>query len=238
MNNLIKLIPVLFAAFAFNAHAAVIDFEDVAEGTESTSIVSGGFRFIANNAGAIYVTNGARCDPACASNGTRTLTAAGELLGYADQVTVSLAAGGDFRITSVDAAELFPFPFLADGASVITFAGFADGALVTGGSLMLDQLVDGPGGFNDFQTFVLSGAVVDTFVFTGLGSLTGNDGFTLDNLVVEIVDGGPDPDPDPDPDPVEMPEPGSMALGALGLIGMSLARRRSAGRAAACSQAG
>lgn len=227
MNNLIKLIPALFAAFAFSAHAAVIDFEDVAEGTEGTSIVSGGFRFDANNAGAIYVTNGARCDPACASNGTRTLLAAGDLLGYADQVTVSLVAGGDFRILSVDAAELFPFPFLDDGAAVITFQGFADGALVTSGSLVLDQLVDGPGGFDDFQTFLLPSTVVDSFVFTGMGSLTGNDGFSLDNLVVELVDGGPDPDP------VEMPEPGSMALGALGIIGMSLARRRPAGRAAA-----
>lgn len=233
MNNIIKLIPVLCAALVFNAQAAVIDFEDVAEGTEGTSIVSGGFRFDANNAGAIYVTNGARCAPACASNGTRTLMAAGVLLGYADQVTVSLAAGGDFRLSSVDAAELFPFPFLADGAAVITFQGFADGAMVTGGSLMLDQLVDGPGGFNDFQTFTLPGTVVDTFVFTGLGSLTGNDGFTLDNFVVELAGGGPDPDPDPDPDPVEMPEPGTMALGALGIIGMAFARRRSA----ACSRA-
>ena len=231
MNSLIKLVPIFFAALAFNTHAAVIDFEDVAEGTESTSIVSGGFRFAANNAGAIYVTNGARCAPACASNGTRTLMAAGVLLGYADEVTVSLAAGGDFRITSVDAAELFPFPFLADGASLIGYQGFADGAAVTSGSLMLDQIVDGPGGFDDFQTFMLPGTVVDRFVFTGLGSLTGNDGFTLDNLVVEVVDGGSDPDPDPDP--VEVPEPGTIGLASLGLIGMSLVRRR----AATCPQA-
>lgn len=236
MKNLIKLIAIFFAGFAFSAHAAVIDFEDVAEGTESTSIVSDGFRFDANNAGAIYVTNGARCDPACASNGTRTLTAAGVLLGYADEVTVSRAEGGDFRITSVDAAELFPFPFLADGAALISYLGLADGAVVTSGSFLLDQLVDGPGGVDDFERFVLPGTLVDTFVFTGVGSLSGNDGFTLDNLVVELVDGGgPDPDPDPDPEPV--PEPGTVALGALGIIGMSLARRRTAGRAGACPHA-
>lgn len=234
MYYLIKLIPILFAALAFSAHAAVIDFEDVAEGTESTSIVSGGFRFQANNAGAIYVTNGARCDPVCASNGTRTLLAAGVLLGYADEVTVSVAAGGDFRITSVDAAELFSFPFLDDGATMINYMGLADGAVVASGSFLLDQLVDGPGGAEDFQRFVLPGTVVDTFIFTGLGSVTGNDGFSLDNLVVEIVDdGGPDPDPDPEP----VPEPGTIALGALGIIGMSLARRRRGARAGACPHA-
>lgn len=235
MHYLIKLIPILFTALALSAHAAVIDFEDVAEGTESTSIVSGGFRFQANNAGAIYVTNGVRCAPPCASNGTRTLMAAGVLLGYADEVTVSRAEGGDFRITSVDAAELFSFPFLGDGAALINYMGFADGAVVTSGSFLLDQLVDGPGGADDFQQFALPGTVVDTFIFTGVGSVTGNDGFTLDNLVIELVGGG-GPDPDPDPEPV--PEPGTMALGALGLIGMSLARRRTGGPAGACPHAG
>mgnify|MGYP000368438839 CR=1 FL=1 len=236
MKNTIKLIPILFACFAFSAHGALIDFEDIAEGTEGTIVVSGGFRFVANNAGAIYVTGGTRCAPPCASNGTRTLLAAGTLLGYADQVTVSRAAGGDFILSSVDAAELFPAPFLADGAAQINFQGLADGAVVTSGSLLLDQMVDGVGGLDDFQRFVLSGLAVDTFIFTGIGSFTGNDGFTLDNFVVELVgDGpGPDPDPDPDPDPGEVPEPGTVALGALGIIGMSVARRR---RAAACPQA-
>lgn len=231
MNNLIKLILMFFAALAFNAHAAVIDFEDVAENIESTNEISRGFRFVANNAGAIYVTNGAACDPPCASNGTRTLTAAGVLLGYADEVTVTRAAGGDFRLTSLDAAGLFPIPFLADNAALIAYQGLLDGMVVTSGALTLDLIVDGPGGVADFQTFILSGAVVDTFIFTGMGSVTGNNGFTLDNLVVELVDGGGGPDPG------EVPEPGTMALAALGFIGMSLARRRAPCRAAACPQA-
>lgn len=237
MKNIIKLIPILFAAIAFSAHGAVIDFEDIAEGTEGTNVVSGGFRFVANNAGAIYVTGGSRCAPPCASNGTRTLLAAGTLLGYADQVTMSRAAGGDFILTSLDAAELFSAPFLADGAAQINFQGLADGAIVTSGSLVLDQMVDGVGGLDDFQRFALSGLVVDTFIFTGVGSFTGNDGFTLDNFVVELVGGGPgpDPDPDPDPDPVGVPEPGTMALAGLGILGMSLARRRARGRAPACT---
>ena len=237
MNNLLKLLPILFSAAAFSAHAAVIDFDDIVEGTEATSVVSNGFKFMANYAGAIYVTGGSSCAPPCASNGTRTLLAAGPLLGYADQVTVSRAAGGDFKLTSLDAAELFSAPFLADGAAQISYQGFTDGVLVTSGSLMLDQLVDGPGGAADFQTFAMPGMVVDTFVFTGLGSFTGNNGFTLDNFVVDLLDGpGPDPDPDPDPEPGEVPEPGSLALGALGITGMALARRRGAGRAA-CPQA-
>lgn len=234
MYNLLKLLPILVSAVALSAQAAIIDFEDVAEGTEGTSVISNGFTFSANYGGAIYVTGGASCAPPCASNGTRTLLAAGPLLGYADQVTVSRAAGGDFRLTSIDAAELFSAPFLADGALQISYQGFNSGALVSSGSLVLDQLVDGPGGLPDFQTFAMSGMVVDTFVFTGLGSFTGNNGFTLDNLIVDLVGGpGPDPDPDPDPDPGEVPEPGTLALGALGIIGMSVARRR---RATACPQ--
>jgi hypothetical protein len=230
VKNIVKLILILCAAMAFSAHADVIDFEDIAEGAEGTNVVSGGFRFIANNAGAIYVTGGSRCEPPCASNGTRTLLAAGTLLGYADQVTMSRASGGDFKLTSIDAAELFSAPFLADGAAQINFMGLFDGALVTSGSLVLDQIVDGVGGLDDFQRFALSGLVVDTFIFTGIGSFTGNDGFTLDNLVVELVGGGPDPDPDPG----EVPEPGTVALGALGLIGMAGARRL---RPAACPAA-
>lgn len=217
MKNFLKLIPVFFAAFVFNVQAAVITFEDLPENFESTDIVSGGFRFQANNDGAIYVTNGAACNPPCASNGTRTLTAAGPLFGYADEVTVTRAAGGDFMLTSVDAAELFPFPFLADNAASIAYQGLLDGMVVTSGSLMLDQIVDGPGGVDDFQTLMLSGAVVDTFIFTGMGGLNGNNGFTLDNLVV-----------------VEVPEPGTVSLAVLGLIGMAFGRRRARGRAAAC----
>lgn len=227
MNKLIKLILMFFAALTFNAYAAVIDFEDVEEDIESTNEISRGFRFVANNNGAIYITNGAACDPPCASNGTRALTAAGVLFGYADEVTVTRAAGGDFRLTSVDAAGLFPVPFLADNAAEIAYQGILDGTVVTSGSLMLDWIVDGPGGADDFQTFILPGTLVDTFIFTGMGSLSGNNGFTLDNLVVELVDGGGQ-------EPGEIPEPGTLALAALGFVGLSLGRRRAPCRPAAC----
>lgn len=224
MKHLIRIVAVLFAAAACSAQAAVIDFEDIGEDTEFTDVVSGGFRFVANNFGAIYITDGAACNPPCAANGTRTLFAAGPLLnGNADRVEVTRAAGGSFILSSVDAAEVFSAPFLDDGAALINYQGLLGGVEVTSGSLTLDQVVDGPGGLADFQQFALPGVTVDTFIFFGADGISGNNGFNLDNLVVELVNG-----------PGEVPEPATLALGALGAVAIALGRRRPAWRGGAC----
>lgn len=225
MKSIFKVLFVLCAAFASSAQADVIDFEDVPEGTISTDVVSNGFRFLANRNGAIYFTNGVACDPVCASNGTRTMLAPGPLLGglgFADQVAVMRAGGGEFILSSLEAAEVFSFPQTQDSAARIEFVGLLGGLVVASGSLELDLIVDGPGGVNDFQRFFLPGATVDTYIFTGEGGVSGNDGFTLDNLVVEFDDGQS-----------EVPEPGTLALGLLGALGFAAGRkRRSSGKAA------
>lgn len=224
MKSIIKLLLALAAAFACNVHAAVIDFEDVPEGTISTDVVSNGFRFLANRNGAIYFTNGSACEPVCAANGTRTMLAPGPLLanlGLADQVAVMRDGGGEFVLSSLEAAEVFTFPQTQDSAARIDFVGLLGGSLVASGSLVLDQLVDGPGGVNDFQRFFLPGVTVDTYIFTGEGGVSGNDGFTLDNLVVEFDD-----------QPSEVPEPGTLTLGLMGALGFTFARKRGAGKAA------
>ena len=218
MNAIVKLLLALAAGFALNVQAAIIDFEDVPEGTISTDVVSNGFRFQANRNGAIYFTNGVACTPVCAANGTRTMLVPGPLLaglGFADQVAVSRAGGGEFVLLSLDAAEVFSFPLTQDSAARIDFVGLLGGIQVTSGSLVLDQVVDGPGGLADFQQFLVSGLTVDTYIFTGEGGISGNNGFTLDNLVVEF-----------DEQPSDVPEPGTLALGALGALGFAVSRRR------------
>ena len=122
MNAIVKLLLALAAGFALNVQAAIIDFEDVPEGTISTDVVSNGFRFQANRNGAIYFTNGVACTPVCAANGTRTMLVPGPLLaglGFADQVAVSRAGGGEFVLLSLDAAEVFSFPLTQDSAARI-----------------------------------------------------------------------------------------------------------------------
>ena len=224
MKSILKVLFVLWAACASSAQADVIDFEDVPEGTISTDVVSNGFRFLANRNGAIYFTNGVACAPVCASNGTRTMLAPGPLLvnlGFADQVAVMRVGGGAFVLSSLEGAEVFAFPQTEDSAARIDFVGLLGGLVVASGSLVLDQIVDGPDGVNDFQQFFFPGVTVDTYVFTGEGGVSGNNGFTLDNLVVEFDD-----------EPSEVPEPGTLALGLMGALGFTVGRKRRTGKAA------
>lgn len=224
MKSIIKLLLALATATACNVQAAVIDFEDVPEGTISNDVVSNGFRIVANGNGAIYFTNGVACDPVCAANGTRTMLAPGPLLadlGFADQVSVMRVDGGVFILSSLDAAEVFSFPQTQDSAARIAFVGLLGGTLVASGALELDMIVDGPGGVDDFQQFFLPGVTVDTYIFTGEGGESGNNGFTLDNLVVEF-----------DEEPAGVPEPGTLALGMMGAVGFAVGRKRRIGRAA------
>ncbi|MGZ8288902.1 MAG: PEP-CTERM sorting domain-containing protein [Telluria sp.] len=223
MKLAIKIASILFAAWTGLAQAAVIDFEDVPEDEILVEAISGGFRFVVNNDGALYITDGAACSPPCASNGTRNLVAGGVMLDpflLGNVVTVTREAGGEFLFSGFDAAELFQAPDTSDAALLINLSALLGGSEVLNLNFTLDQLLDGPGGINDFQTFAFAGINVDTLVFTGINGISGSNGFTLDNLVVTIDDGGPGPTP--------VPEPGSLALGALGAASMLMGRRRRA----------
>jgi hypothetical protein len=125
---------------------------------------------------------------------------------------MSRAGGGTFVVTGLDAGEMFSGGHPEYAATQINYVGTLSNVTVTSGTLNLDGLIDGPGGINDFQTFGLNAALVDTIVFSGAGG-AGNNGFSLDNLTVQDA---------------VVPEPGTLALAGLGLLGLARSRRRRA----------
>ncbi len=201
---------------AATAHAApiTVDFEDVPETTQSASATSRGFDFAGDSGGFLFYTDGAACGPRCASNGTRTLLAAGTAFGSSSQVTLTRNGGGTFVLTGLDAGEMFSGGNPRYAAAQIDYSEFLGGLLVASGSIVLDGIIDGPGGLPDFQSFSVPGALVDTIRFVGAGGTSGNNGFSLDNLTIQ--------------DAIAVPEPSSLLLVGLGLAGLAGARRRKA----------
>ena len=202
---------------AATAHAApiTVDFEDVPETTQSASATSRGFDFAGDSGGFLFYTDGAACGPQCASNGTRTLLAAGPIFGYSSQVTLTRNGGGTFVLTGLDAGEMFSGGYPQFAAAQIDYSEFLGGLLVASGSIVLDGIIDGPGGLPDFQTFSVTGALVDTIRFVGVNSGgNGNNGFSLDNLTIQDIN--------------PIPEPSSLLLVGLGLAGLAGACRRKA----------
>lgn len=105
-------------------------------------------------------------------NGTAFLAAA-----LGDSLVFSFTNGAIFDMISVGLAEFS----VTVTSTTVRFVGYRfDGSVVTS-ELTMDGLIDGPGGFADFQTFNFSPE------FSGLSRVEiSTIGWSLDNLVVAI----------------------------------------------------
>lgn len=223
----------LLSLLAPAAYAATITFDDVEGGTssgyttlsdpfyvENYWVTSNGVSLGAGIGLGLDGPDGSNLDR-FSNNGTKSLSFAGfSNFAFTDNesLTFEPAFTGYFHFNSIEIAEVFKDGDFADSynATELTFTGVKRNGQRVSEVFNLDGVSDGPGGNNDFETFV------PTENFEDLVSLTiapdrrntRNYGyFLLDNMDVTNV-----------PVPAALPLM-AVGLGGLGLVGRS--RRRS-----------
>ena len=196
INNILSGICLVATILVSSAHAAVIDFEDVAVSDTSCNdptspIISRGFGFSTNSFHC--VTNSSQA-PALPSSGSNFLVEGG------DPVFISALDGSVFSVLSLD---LSTSQDNVDVPNYLTVTGeFQDGTEISTRLTLSDF----------FQTFALTG-------FNDLAALRisalelGTGYFGVDNIVIA---GGP----------VDVPLPATLPLMGLALAVLATARRR------------
>ena len=202
MRGLKLLAIASLSCLSLAAHAVVIDFETVASDQFSGSQDVEGFNWLFSASGWFIGPHTSAFCPDCTSNGTSNLVAAGDRAGGASDtadVVMTALGGGVFDLFGLDAATA--------NSTEVNRLGVL-GVLSGGGSVFEWLDIDGT-----FDSYVLSG-------FTGLVSVafysekSGDynfGGFSIDNLHL---------------DPISVPEPGTIALFGVGLLGLGAMRRR------------
>jgi hypothetical protein len=221
----VMFLVALFSGFWPSSPAAAdtITFDNVSDGFYTAVTVNGVvFR---RPEGTVNVISGENNCIQCAANGSHYLTAWG---GPTTGVLMTTASGNPFSLFGFDAAESFA-ALPDDWAREILVIG----QLVSGGeirtSFTLDRILDGIGGLDDFQRFVLPGGFTNltSVMFLGSGNTTPDltgmvvQDFALDNIVNDL--------------PAPVPEPGTMVLVFSGLV--AGLRQRHASRARHCRPA-
>ncbi|WP_295761032.1 PEP-CTERM sorting domain-containing protein [Undibacterium sp.] len=195
------------------SQAAVIDFEDIATSAgnavfDSSPDASGGFLFTSPS-NHIHRVNqfGSFGD----SGSTNLMIHDNGGANAGNGLTMTKVGGGTFGMSSAWLSEGFS-NFGAKQVHIV-------GSLFGGGSVVLDftldGIFDGAGGLNDFQTVNFDGSWnnLTSVAFNGIGGTANEHAWSIDNINVGEA-------------ATTVPEPSTLALMALAMVGLGFMRRR------------